>query len=144
MTLVSEIHKILKGKLEARKGALKSKRLSVNVKRTKIISSENVGKATEEGKFPCAVSRKGEDSNSILYQFCRCWLHKGCSRIRVNLKEGSKLKCQTFASEQTDTAEGLSRHRIKSSVSGNFRKVLIGERVGAVDRRYNKDQEWIE
>ena len=31
------------------------------------ISSENVGKVKEERKFPCAVYKKGLDSNSIIY-----------------------------------------------------------------------------
>ena len=31
-----------------------------------MISSENVGKVIEEGKFPCTVCRKGESSNFIL------------------------------------------------------------------------------
>ena len=35
-------------------------------------------------------------------QFCRCWVHKRCSGIRGKLKEDSKIKCQTWASQQTD------------------------------------------
>ena len=31
-----------------------------------MISSENAGNVTEEDKFPCAVSRKGVESNSGL------------------------------------------------------------------------------
>ena len=86
---------VMKGKLEAWEGALMSKGLRVNDKRTKIIiNGENAGKTTEKGKFPCAVSRKGGGSNSILYQFRRCWVHKGCSIIRGKLKEGTiKVKC---------------------------------------------------
>ena len=43
--LVNETLEGMKGRLEAWKGALKSERLRVNVKKTKImISSENVGK----------------------------------------------------------------------------------------------------
>ena len=62
--LVSEILESLKGSLEAWKGALESKGLRVNVKKTKkMISSENAGKATMEGMFPCTVCRKGGGSN---------------------------------------------------------------------------------
>ena len=77
----------LKGKLEAQKGALESKGLRVNVKKTKImISSENDGMVKTEDKFSCAVYRKGVGSNSILCQFCRWWVYKRCSGIRDKLK----------------------------------------------------------
>ena len=63
-------------------------------RRKKMISSENAGNATVERKFPYAVLRKGIGNNSILYNFCRCWIHKGCSGIKGNLKNDSKFKCQ--------------------------------------------------
>ena len=47
------------------------------------LSIENAGKVTIEGKFPCAVCRKGIGSNSILCQFCKCRVHKRCSGIRI-------------------------------------------------------------
>ena len=54
----------LKVRLQAWKGALKSKRWRV---KTKImISSENAGKVTEESKFSSTVCRKTLDSNFIL------------------------------------------------------------------------------
>ena len=59
-----------------------------------MISSENAGNATVERKFPYAVLRKGIGNNSILYNFCRCWMHKGCSGIKGNLKNDSKFKYQ--------------------------------------------------
>ena len=46
---------------------MESKRLRVNVKKTKMMSnSVNTGKVTTEGKFPCAVCRKSVGSSSIL------------------------------------------------------------------------------
>ena len=51
-----------------------------------MITSENVGKVTIEGNFPCAVCRKGVGSNSIHCQFCRCWVHKRCHGVRGKLK----------------------------------------------------------
>ena len=56
---------------------------------------ENVGKVTGEGKFPCAVCRKCVPVNSILCQFCRCWVHNKCYAISVKIKEDRKFKCQT-------------------------------------------------
>ena len=69
-----------------------------------MISCQNVGKATMERKFSCAVCRKGVGINSIICQFCRCWVHKRCSGVRGKLKED--IKCQTSTNHQTDTTEG--------------------------------------
>ena len=53
LTLVSEIFQGLKSRLKAWKGAVESEGLTVNVKTTKIlISNENTGKVTMEDKFP--------------------------------------------------------------------------------------------
>ena len=49
----------LKGRLDFWKGALESKGLTVNVKKTKmIISSESSEKVTSKGKFPCSDCRE--------------------------------------------------------------------------------------
>ena len=69
--------KELKGRLQAWKGALESKGLEVNVKKTRwMLCSENTGKFTKECEFPCAVCRWSVHSNSVICQFCRCWVHK--------------------------------------------------------------------
>ena len=51
------------------------------------------------------VCIKGVGSDSILCQFCRCWMCEGCSGIRGSLKEDSKFKCQRCANQQTCIAE---------------------------------------
>lgn len=85
MDLVSKTLEGLKGRLETWKGVLESKGLTGNVEMTKtIISSENSVKDTVEGKFPCAVCRKGVHSNSILCQFCGCWVNKNEVVLEVN------------------------------------------------------------
>ena len=71
-----------------------------------MISSENAGKVTKEGKFPCAVCRKGVDSSFIPCQFCRCWVQTKSIGIRRKLEGNSKLKCQTYANHQMDKGEG--------------------------------------
>ena len=60
--------------------------------KTKMISDKNAGKVSIEEKIPCAVCRNGVGSNSILSQFCRCWVHKISSYIRTTLKDQSKFK----------------------------------------------------
>ena len=67
LALVSKALEGLKGGLEAWKGALESEGLRGKAKT--MISSENDGKVTIEDKFPCAVCRKEEGSNSIPCQF---------------------------------------------------------------------------
>ena len=67
-----------------------------------MISSENAGKVTNEDKLFCAVCRKSLNINSTPCQFCRCWLLKRCSGIRVKLKDDSKFKCQTCVKQETD------------------------------------------
>ena len=63
------------------------------------------GKVIEEGRFPCPVCKKSVSSYSILWQFCRCWLHKRCNGIIGKPKEDSEFKCQTCANRQIDIAE---------------------------------------
>ena len=58
MELVSQTHGGLKRRLEAWKGALTLKGLRVNVKKTKIMVSENAGKNTIEGKFPSEFAER--------------------------------------------------------------------------------------
>ena len=70
-------------------------------------------KVTEGGKFPCDVCRNGVGSNSILCQFCRCWVHKRYSGIGGKLKEDSKSKCQIRANQQADIAEDCPGIEIK-------------------------------
>ena len=59
LALICETWERPKERLEAWKGALESIGLTVNVKKTKTMtSSENTGKVSEEDKFPSAFSRK--------------------------------------------------------------------------------------
>ena len=102
VTLFSKTLEGLKGKLETWKRVLESKWLRVNVKKTKMmIRSKNAVKVTIDGKFPCAVYRKGLGSNFILCQFCRCWLHKRCSGFKGKLRDDSKFEYQVSANQQT-------------------------------------------
>ena len=58
LTLVTSFEG-LKGRLDVWKGALESKGLTVNVKKTKmIISSESSEQVTSKSKFPCSDCRE--------------------------------------------------------------------------------------
>ena len=75
LILVGETLDGLKGRYKAWKRA-ESIGFRVNVKKTNMmISSENFGKVTIEGRFSCAVCTKG---NSILCKFCESCMHNGC------------------------------------------------------------------
>ena len=96
----------LEGRRETGEGELESKGLKLNVKKTTmIVSTANIGKVREEIKFPCAISRKGADTNSIIWQFCKYWVHKRGSGIKGKLKEDYEFRCQTYVNEQTDIAQ---------------------------------------
>ena len=67
LALVSETLAELIEKLESWKSAMESKGLRVNLKKTKVmISGSEVGKNRDEGRYPCAVCRKGVGNNSIV------------------------------------------------------------------------------
>ena len=88
LALHSESLESLKGKLKALAGALESKRLRVNVAKTKMmISSEKARKVRKEWKFPLAACRKVIGSGSILCQFCNCWIYKSYKRCSDDCNE---------------------------------------------------------
>ena len=66
---ISESLEGLERRIEVWKVALKPKGLRVNLKTKLMISCENARKVTEEGKFTCAVCRKGLGSNSIKHSW---------------------------------------------------------------------------
>ena len=50
------------------KNGLESKRLKVNIEKTKVmVSGRHLHKLQTSGKYPCAVYRKGVGKNSIFY-----------------------------------------------------------------------------
>ena len=51
----------------------------MDVKKTKImISSEKTENVSRERNLKYEISRNGVGSNSILCQFCKCWVYKEC------------------------------------------------------------------
>ena len=96
----------LEGRQETGEGELEPKGLRLYVKKTTmIVSTANIGKIREEIKFPCAVSRRGAETNSMIWQFCKYWVHKRCSGIKGKLKEDGEFRCQTYTNEQTVKAQ---------------------------------------
>ena len=66
LVLIATSERELQEKFRRWRDGLSSKGLRVNVDKTKVlISREGGGTAIVEGKWPCAVCRKGVGSNSI-------------------------------------------------------------------------------
>ena len=69
--------------------------LRVNLGKTKImVSSCDVGKIREQGKYPCGVCRKGVGVNSVYCQSCNHWVHYRCSKVRGRLQPNQDFKCK--------------------------------------------------
>ena len=90
----------------------------------------------EKASFLVLFAGRGIGSYSILSKFCRCWVHERCSRIG-KLKEGTKFKCQTCASQQTGIAEDcpgieLNRHSLEIVERFSYLGDTIGARGNAV------------
>ena len=82
---------------------LESKRLHVNVGKTKImVSTQNPPIPVEANKFPCGVCKKGVEFNSIKWLVCGFWVHQCCSNIKgpliLNVRSVG-VKHQTWPSQ---------------------------------------------
>lgn len=47
--------------------------------------------------------RKSENKESIMCQFCKCWVNKRCSSIRGRVKQDVEFKCWICAVQEKDT-----------------------------------------
>ena len=139
LALVSETLEVPKERLKTWKGALESEGLRANIKKIKMmISNENVGKITIEGKFPCIICRKRVSSNSIFCQLCRWWMHKRCSGFEGKLKVDSKFKCQTCINQQTDRAKDSPCIKLNDQSLEIVEKFCyLGDTVGARRGQYD-------
>ena len=102
LALVSETLESLKVKLEAWKHSLELGGLRVNLKKTKVmVSGCEVGKVSEQGRYPCGVCYKGVGVNSVQCQSCSYWVHKRCSKIKGRLQNIKDFKCKTCKDKES-------------------------------------------
>ena len=81
-------------KLKAWKAGIESKRLSVNMKKTKfLVSGDDHGVLQKSRKYPCAVCWSCVGRNSILCQQYMLWIHKMCSGITKPLVKQPNYIC---------------------------------------------------
>ena len=67
-----------------------------------MVSSENAGKVTTEGKFPCAVCRKGTGSNSTPANFAVVVCIEDVVILKLNWKRIASLNISNMEiSKQT-------------------------------------------
>ena len=70
-----------------------------------MISGSEIGKNRDEGRYLCAVCRKGVGNNSIYCKVCKLCVHKHCSGIKGRLKTDQEFKCNSCAQGECVTAE---------------------------------------
>jgi hypothetical protein len=100
LILVAESMDELIEKFNTWKEGIESKGLKVNIDKTKVMVSGNgIVPPSTSGKWPCSVCRKGVGNNSIFCNFCKQWVHKGCSGIRGRLAAVKDYKCKICTGE---------------------------------------------
>ena len=109
-----------------------------------MISIENAGTVIIEGEFLSAVYKKYLGSNSVLWQFCRYWVHNGFSDIRGKLTEDSKLKARLVQiSKQTaEDCPGIKLNGQSLEIVESFVILVTQWKLEGVHLTvYNRDQE---
>ena len=76
-----------------------------------MVICENDGNGTEEGKFPCAVCRKGGDNNSVHCLFCNLMIILSLKCRKVYLGNTLGARGSTVNSVITKVRSGWSKFR---------------------------------
>ena len=99
LVFLAEIFESLMTKMAVWKNGLQSRRLKVNMGKTKVmILGRNLHTLQTCGEYPCAVCRKGVGKNSIFCTGCPFWIHKRCSDIPGRLVEDPDFRCRSCLS----------------------------------------------
>ena len=96
LVLIADTQEECISKLKAWKAGMESKGLCVNMKKTKILVSDDDQDVLQKSdKYPCVVYCCGVDRNSILCSQPECMLrvHKTCSGITKQLVEDPNYIC---------------------------------------------------
>jgi hypothetical protein len=114
LVLMAETEELLMEKLRIWKSNMEAKGLRVNLEKTKVMRCcDGGGRTMPSGKFPCGVCEKGVGVNSIRCEGCRRWVHKGCSKIKGNLKEGMKFECAACLNQVKKTKSERDRKYVE-------------------------------
>ena len=88
LVILAETFEGLMAKIAVWKNGLESKRLKVDMGKTKfMISSRDLHTLQTSGKYPCALCRRVVRQSSIFCSGCLFWVHKKCFDITGRLVE---------------------------------------------------------
>ena len=94
LVIIASSEKELVERLRDWKKRMEDRGLRVSMPKTKcMVSGEGLDVLEDEGKYPCAVCRKGVGSNSIHCTSCLHWVHHKCSLIEGRIKEDPDYVC---------------------------------------------------
>ena len=89
--MIAETEEELIKRLNEWKDNVESKRMRVNMSKTKVmISGERQMVRQKDVRWPCGVCSKGVSSNSIQCSSCQKWVHKKCSGIKGSMSKVAK------------------------------------------------------
>jgi len=80
LAVIAETEEELIKRLNEWKDNVESKRIRVNMNKTKVVISGKRQKVRQKAvRWPCGVCSKGVGSNSLQCTSCQQWVHKKCS-----------------------------------------------------------------
>ena len=140
--LIAETEKELLEKVEVWRIGMESKRLRVNMAKTKIIKCQpKAGLREETRKYPClGVCKKGVGANSILCKGYGKWIHKKCSKCLGKLKENTDFRCSVCVSgNANESVSGNANESVSGNAAGmgkckNGVELLNGDKIEVVDK----------
>ena len=79
LVLMSENLEDLRERFQRWRGALESKGMKVNIRKTKMMVSGAEGEIVIGKVDPCGICGKRAMSNAVLCAVCKKWIHAGCT-----------------------------------------------------------------
>ena len=111
LVLMSEYMEDLNERFRNWKGALESKGLKVNTRKTKVMVSGSKGELFKSKIYPCGVCGRRVMANSVLCTKCGNWVHGKCAKI---MRATARLamyfvcsKCKGIMEETVNSIEML-------------------------------------
>ena len=89
------------------KECMELKGLKVNITKIKVMRrGKSGGEIVKTGRWPCAVSGKGDGANSIQCTDCCGWVYKRCSGARCPLVTIQSFRCRICLTDEGIRSEG--------------------------------------
>ena len=111
LVILSEDIEDLKNRFWNWKGALESKGLKINTRKTKVMVSGSQGKLFKSKIDPCGVCRRRVMVNSVVCTKCGNWVHGKCAKIKRATARLAMhfvcLKCKVIMERTMDSIKKL-------------------------------------